>query len=170
MTPHEGSPSTLTQAALGPGAHPRFCAEPCNRSHLHRRISGNNQARLSADRKPQLHGHHDRRRTLGARGRPPRLSPSCARAAPWWTDSVAVVVWATCLVVVMLWVSNGGAADLAAGAGPASASLGRLTGLISSDLLLLQVLTMARFRGSRAPSAKTRSPGGTGSWASPRST
>ena len=62
----------------------------------------------------------------------------------WWTDAVALVVWATCLVVVMLWVSNGGATDLAAGAGPALASLGRLTGLISSDLLLLQVLAMAR--------------------------
>jgi predicted ferric reductase len=62
----------------------------------------------------------------------------------WWTDLVAGVVWATGLVVVALWVSHGGVQDLLAGTGSAVTSIGRLTGLIASDLLLLQVIAMAR--------------------------
>ena len=62
----------------------------------------------------------------------------------WWTDAVGLVVWATCLVVVALWVSNGNVQALTAGTGPAFTSIGRLLGLVSSNLLLLQVLAMAR--------------------------
>lgn len=62
----------------------------------------------------------------------------------WWTDAVGLTVWATLLVVVALWVSHGGVQDLTGGAGQAVTSLGRLSGLVSSDLLLLQVLAMAR--------------------------
>ncbi len=47
-------------------------------------------------------------------------------------------------VVVALWAGNGGAAELTEGGWPAIGSAGRLTGLLSSDLLLLQVLLMAR--------------------------
>jgi predicted ferric reductase len=46
-------------------------------------------------------------------------------------------------VVVALWLSNRGVQNLS-GPGGAATSLGRLTGLIASDLLLLQVLLMAR--------------------------
>jgi predicted ferric reductase len=53
-------------------------------------------------------------------------------------------VWASILVVVSLWVSNGGVQALTTGAGDALTTLGRLTGLISADLLLWQVLAMAR--------------------------
>ncbi|WP_239165132.1 ferredoxin reductase family protein [Actinoplanes palleronii] len=42
-----------------------------------------------------------------------------------------------------LWLYNGGIRDLSAVGGPAT-SAGRLTGLVASDLLLLQVLLMAR--------------------------
>ena len=48
------------------------------------------------------------------------------------------------LIVTALWVGNGGLQQVA-GAGPdAVSALGRLTGLWASDLLLLQVLLMAR--------------------------
>jgi len=47
------------------------------------------------------------------------------------------------LVVVALWVFGGGVQGLA-GVGTGLTSLGRLTGLVASDLLLIQVLLMAR--------------------------
>ena len=71
-----------------------------------------------------------------------RLRPPLRRR--WWPTAVAVVVWATHLLVVCLWVSNGGVGALAAGAGPALSSIGRLLALLSSNLLLLQVFAMAR--------------------------
>ncbi len=71
-----------------------------------------------------------------------RLRPPALRR--WWTDAVGLTVWGTMLVVVALWVQNGGVQDLTAGAASSLSSLGRLSGLIGSDLLLLQVLAMAR--------------------------
>ena len=62
----------------------------------------------------------------------------------WWTDAVGLTVWGSMLVVVALWVQNGGVQDLTAGAAASLSSIGRLSGLVSSDLLLLQVLSMAR--------------------------
>jgi predicted ferric reductase len=47
------------------------------------------------------------------------------------------------LVVVALWVANRGLQDLG-GVWSGATSLGRLTGLVSSDLLLIQVLLLAR--------------------------
>ncbi len=61
----------------------------------------------------------------------------------WWRDVVAALTWASVLVVVALWVSGGGARDIGA-LGPGLTSLGRLCGLVSADLLLVQVLLMAR--------------------------
>jgi DMSO/TMAO reductase YedYZ heme-binding membrane subunit len=52
-------------------------------------------------------------------------------------------VWCSMLVVVALWVAGGGVQGLAQ-AGASLTSLGRLTGLVASDLLLVQVLLMAR--------------------------
>ena len=78
--------------------------------------------------------------------RPPtqrlRLRPPALRR--WWTDAVGLTVWGSMLVVVALWVNHGGVQDLAGGAAASLSSIGRLSGLISSDLLLLQVLAMAR--------------------------
>ena len=71
-----------------------------------------------------------------------RLRPPVLRR--WWTDAVGLVVWASMVVVVALWVSNGGVSDLTAGATSAISSIGRITALLASDLLLLQVLAMAR--------------------------
>ncbi|WP_024286715.1 ferredoxin reductase family protein [Cellulomonas sp. KRMCY2] len=74
---------------------------------------------------------------------PGRRPPMPARPR-WWGDAVGLIVWATALVVIGLWVSNGGVTNLTAGTGAALTSLGRLTGLVSSDMLLLQVVAMAR--------------------------
>ena len=80
------------------------------------------------------------------------------------------VVAASLTVVSVLWVAGGGLTDLTIATGPALTSLGRLTGLVSADLLLLQVLAMARIPCRRArPRARTGWPAGTGCSASPRS-
>ena len=73
-----------------------------------------------------------------ATGRP------AARRSRLVADLVTAVVAASLTVVVVLWVSGGGLTDLTIATGPALTSLGRLTGLVSADLLLLQVLAMAR--------------------------
>jgi hypothetical protein len=48
------------------------------------------------------------------------------------------------LVVTALWVSNGGVQQISGGGAGAVSALDRLTGLWASDLLLPQVLLMAR--------------------------
>lgn len=62
----------------------------------------------------------------------------------WWRASTRDALAVSLVLVLGLWAYPDGMADL--GAGPASAltSLGRLTGLIASQLLLVQVLLMAR--------------------------
>ena len=64
------------------------------------------------------------------------------RAAPrWWADLAGLAAGTSLLIVTALWVSDGGIQALATGFALAS---GQLTGLWSADLLLLQVLLMAR--------------------------
>ena len=79
----------------------------------------------------------------GPTSSPGRLLPRPARRS-WWIDVVALAAWASLLAVVVLWERGGGLQGLVSGTGPALTSLGRLTGLISADLLLLQVLAIAR--------------------------
>jgi predicted ferric reductase len=55
-----------------------------------------------------------------------------------------VAAGTTMLVVTALWVGDGGVQQIAAGGADAVTAAGRLTGLWSSDLLLLQVLLMSR--------------------------
>ncbi len=62
----------------------------------------------------------------------------------WWRDACWVFVWSSILVVVALWVAGGGVQGLAQ-VGTALTSVGRLTGLLASDLLLIQVLLMLAF-------------------------
>jgi predicted ferric reductase len=62
---------------------------------------------------------------------------------PWWADVVGAGAAFSMLAVVALWVRNQGVQQLA-GAASGSTSLGRLTGLVSADLLLVQVMLMAR--------------------------
>ena len=62
----------------------------------------------------------------------------------WWGDSAATAVGLSLLVVVALWVSHGGVQDTAGGGWAMVTALGRLAGLLASDLMLLQVLLLAR--------------------------
>ncbi|NMO57262.1 oxidoreductase [Actinoplanes sp. TBRC 11911] len=67
------------------------------------------------------------------------------RATPqWWADAAGLTAGVTLLIVTALWVSGGGVRQLIGGGADAVSSAGRLTGLWSADLLLLQVLLLAR--------------------------
>src|ERR1035437_3472134 len=81
-------------------------------------------------------------------GAPPRRTDRRVLARPlptplWWRDACGAFVWCSMLVVVALWVSGGGVQALAV-TGTGLTSIGRLTGMVASDLLLVQVLLMAR--------------------------
>lgn len=76
----------------------------------------------------------------------PGKAPRGVRGGPtplWWRDLSGATGWAVVLFVVALWVHEGGLTDLA-GWGSGLTSLGRLTGLLASVLLLIQVALMAR--------------------------
>jgi predicted ferric reductase len=78
-----------------------------------------------------------RPRIAHARRRPPRTPR-------WWRDAIGVLCWASVLVVIALWVSGRGLQSLASGPADLFTSLGRLSGLVAADLLLVQVFLMAR--------------------------
>lgn len=73
---------------------------------------------------------------LAPRRRPLAVSPGLR-------DGIGMATWLSLVVVAGLWVAGGGVQDLAGWASGIT-SLGRLTGLLSANLLLLQVLLMAR--------------------------
>ncbi|MCW2543426.1 MAG: oxidoreductase [Frankiales bacterium] len=62
----------------------------------------------------------------------------------WWRDAVGVACWSTALIVVALWLRGRGMQGLGSTPGEQLTSLGRLTGLVAADLLLVQVFLMAR--------------------------
>lgn len=91
---------------------------------------------------PEAPGHGPVTGPTGATGR--RSQPAAAKAEQaWWRDAAGALAWLSVLVVTALWVVGGGVQGLGSLAG-ALISLGRLTGLVASDLLLIQVLLMAR--------------------------
>lgn len=61
----------------------------------------------------------------------------------WWGGTALIGAALTVVLVVLLWLSNDGVQNLE-GPGGAAMTLGRLTGLVAADLLILQVLLMAR--------------------------
>jgi predicted ferric reductase len=65
-------------------------------------------------------------------------------ASAWWRDAAAVACWATAVIVVALWLSGRGLQSLGSTPSDVFTSVGRLTGLIAADLLLIQVFLMAR--------------------------
>jgi predicted ferric reductase len=68
----------------------------------------------------------------------PRVRPTPG----WWSHSAAAAAWVSLLVVTVLWELGGGLD--AQGRWELASSAGRLTALWSTDLLLIQVLLMAR--------------------------
>ncbi|HET9022171.1 MAG TPA: ferric reductase-like transmembrane domain-containing protein [Ornithinibacter sp.] len=77
----------------------------------------------------------------GARRARPHRRP--APVPPWWRDASAAAFWGVLLLVTALWVQGGGVQELGSVSG-ALTSTGRLTGLVASALLLVQVFLMAR--------------------------
>jgi predicted ferric reductase len=74
----------------------------------------------------------------------PSGRPLPAPAVPrWWGELSWALTWASLLVVAGLWLANGGVTGVT-NVADAWTSMGRLTGLLASDLLLIQVLLMAR--------------------------
>jgi predicted ferric reductase len=72
------------------------------------------------------------------RWREPRPTPS------WWRASSRDLAALSLLFVIGLWWRGGNLTSLTQGSAAAFTSLGRLTGLVSADLLLIQVWLMAR--------------------------
>jgi predicted ferric reductase len=62
----------------------------------------------------------------------------------WWADAAGWGAGLSLLAVAALWVGNGGVQDTTTGGWTAVAALGRLAGLLAADLMLLQVLLLAR--------------------------
>jgi len=75
---------------------------------------------------------------------PPRTRRAPAPTPRWWRSSTRDALVVSLLVVTALWAYPHGVADLTGGPSAALTSLGRLTGLVASDLLLVQVVLMAR--------------------------
>ncbi|HEX2706009.1 MAG TPA: hypothetical protein VHM65_09640, partial [Candidatus Lustribacter sp.] len=61
----------------------------------------------------------------------------------WWPDVIGSLTVLSLVVVAALWILGGGLTGVDSFA-TAMTSLGRITGLLASDLLLIQVLLMAR--------------------------
>ena len=86
--------------------------------------------------------------TTRPRASVPAASPEPRRAAhgraQLWRAAAITVIWATSLFVVALWVAGGGVTAVLGVNAETITSLGRLTGLVAANLLLYQVLLMAR--------------------------
>lgn len=61
----------------------------------------------------------------------------------WWADVAGSAALLSVVVVIAIWLTNRGVQNFS-GTGGAAITSGRLAGLIAADLLLLQVLLMAR--------------------------
>ncbi|MEU2614319.1 ferredoxin reductase family protein [Micromonospora sp. NPDC007271] len=70
-----------------------------------------------------------------------RLLPS---APAWWGDAAGTAAALSLLVVAALWTADRGVQELLGGLATGLTSLGRLAGLVSADLMLIQVVLMAR--------------------------
>ncbi len=84
------------------------------------------------------------RSRTGAHPPAPAWRPAARhRRLAWIGDGIGSLAIVSVVVVVLLWI-RGGNVGLFGAPGGTMTSLGRLTGLVSSDFLLLQVLLMAR--------------------------
>src|SRR5947209_7541536 len=87
----------------------------------------------------------DTRHALGA-PRPSRVTRGRARFDVWVRASCSTLLLLSLVVVTMWWRQDGGLTDLGGWASGLT-SVGRITGLVASVLLLVQVLLMARIPG-----------------------
>jgi predicted ferric reductase len=62
----------------------------------------------------------------------------------WWADAAGSAAVLSLLVVTALWTVDRGMQELLSGVATGLTSAGRLTGLLSADLMLIQVVLMAR--------------------------
>jgi len=91
-----------------------------------------------------------RRRGPGSAPAPaPRLAPTASRGrgrdrSASWRAAARLLIAGTSIGIALLWLLGGGPRDLLGTSGEAVSSVGRLTGLVSANLLLHQVLLMAR--------------------------
>lgn len=76
--------------------------------------------------------------------RPRRARVGRPRARLGWNLAATALIWLSSLAVVALWVAGGGIHALLALDAETLNTLGRLCGLVSANLLLYQVLLMAR--------------------------
>lgn len=65
------------------------------------------------------------------------------RVPLWWRDASGALFWLLNLAVVAIWVSDGGIQEMSSVSGFLT-SLGQISGLVASALLLVQVFLMAR--------------------------
>jgi len=62
----------------------------------------------------------------------------------WWSDAALAAAGLSLVIVTALWMAKRGPQELAGGGWAALATLGRLSALWSADLMLIQVVLMAR--------------------------
>lgn len=74
----------------------------------------------------------------------PRRAVAPAALDAGWHVAAVAFIWLTSLAIAALWVAGGGVQAVIGGGAEAADTLGRLTGLTSANLLLYQVLLMAR--------------------------
>ncbi|UQN16020.1 ferredoxin reductase family protein [Gulosibacter sp. ACHW.36C] len=75
---------------------------------------------------------------------PVRRAESRRQRRELWHIAAVAIVWGTSLVIVAIWLGGGGAQAVLGPAPDALNSLGRLAGLVAANLMLYQVLLMAR--------------------------
>ncbi|WP_314502553.1 ferredoxin reductase family protein [uncultured Microbacterium sp.] len=85
-----------------------------------------------------------RTRPVGATAMPARAAVHRTPRTAIWHAAATAVIWLTSLFVVALWVIGGGITAALGFNAETLTALGRLTGLVSANLLLYQVLLMAR--------------------------
>ena len=93
---------------------------------------------------------------------PVAVSADTARFDARVRIAAVAALWASLLFVTYLWVSGGGVQDLGSWETGLN-SLGRITGLVASDLLLVQVLLIARIPLLERAFGQDRILGSTGS-------
>lgn len=112
---------------------------------------------MSTDLNARRSGHASGNRSRPAPRPLPRPAPRTGRARRDARTRVIAgsALWLSLLLVTYWWVAGGGVQDLG-GWQSGLTSLGRLTGLVASDLLLVQVLLMARLPFLEGPFGQDR--------------